>query len=302
MVVFKTLDSIHNDCECAISLGLFDGLHKAHQAVIASAVESGLVPAVFTFTMKNSTPESKKHFSPLMTEQKRVEEIQKLGAKLLLMPDFSEFSDLTAEEFVEDVLFSRMKAKMLCCGYDFRFGKKNSGDVSLLKTLCDKHNVKLKVIDCISVNGNTVSSTAVRNSLIKGDMQTYFDMCGRYFSIESEVIRGNRLGRKMSFPTINQPLDLGVLTPRFAVYASLTHIGGKTYPSVTNVGVKPTVTENGTILAETNIFGFDGELYGKRVKVELVKFIREEKKFDSVDELRLAIANDRTFAEGFFKK
>ncbi len=301
MVIFNTLDSIHNDCECAIALGLFDGLHKAHQAVIASAVESGLVPAVFTFTMKNSTPESKKRFSPLMTEQKRIEGIQKLGAKLLLMPDFSEFSDLSAEEFVEDILFSRMKAKTLCCGYDFRFGKKNSGDISLLKTLCDRHGVKLKVIDCVSVNGKVVSSTAVRNALSEGDMQTYFDMCGRYFSVESEVVRGNRLGRTMNFPTINQPLDLDVLAPRFAVYASLVHVDGKSYPSVTNVGTKPTVTENGTILAETNIFNFDGELYGKRVKVELVKFIREEKKFNSVDELRHAIAADRAFAEGFFK-
>lgn len=302
MVIFKTLDSIHNDCECAIALGLFDGLHKAHQAVIASAVESGLVPAVFTFTMKNSTPESKKHFSPLMTEQKRVEGIKSLGAKLLLMPDFSEFANLSAEEFVEDILFSRMKAKMLCCGYDFRFGKKNSGDISLLKVLCDKHDVELKVIDCVSVNGNTVSSTAVRNALTDGDMQTYFDMCGRYFSVESEVVRGNRLGRTLNFPTINQPLDSGILAPRFAVYASLTHIDGKTYPSVTNVGTKPTVTESGSILAETNIFDFDGELYGKSVKVELVKFIRDEKKFNSVDELRLAIANDRAFADSFFKK
>lgn len=301
MVIFKTLDSIHNDCECAISLGLFDGLHKAHQAVIASAVESGLVPAVFSFTMKNSTPESKKHFLPLMTEEKRVEGIKSLGAKLLLMPDFSEFADLSAEEFVEDILFTRMKAKIICCGYDFRFGKKNSGDVSLLKTLCDKHNVELKVIDCISVNGNTVSSTAVRNALIHGDMQTYLDMCGRYFSVESEVVHGNRLGRTLNFPTINQPLDASVLAPRFAVYASLTHVDGKTYPSVTNIGTKPTVTESGAILAETNIFGFDGELYGKRVKVELVKFLREEKKFDSVDELRLAIATDRASAEIFFK-
>ncbi len=301
MVVFKTLDSIHNDCECAIALGLFDGLHKAHQAVIASAVDSGLVPAVFTFTMNRSTPDSKKSFVPLMTEQKRVEGIENLGAKLLLMPDFSEFADLSAEEFVEDVLFSKMKAKTVCCGYDFRFGKKNSGDISLLKTLCDKHGVKLNVIDCVSVNGSTVSSTAVRNALIQGDMQTYFDMCGRYFSVESEVVHGKRLGRTMNFPTINQPLDSDVLIPRFAVYASLTHVDGKAYPSVTNVGTKPTVTEKGNLLAETNIFGFDGELYGKRVKVELVKFIREEKKFDSVDELRLAIANDRSCAEIFFK-
>lgn len=301
MVIFNTLDSIHNDCECAVALGLFDGLHKAHQAVIASAVESGLIPAVFTFTMNNSTPESKKHFSPLMTEQKRIEGIQKLGAKLLLMPDFSEFADLSAEEFVEDILFTRMKAKVLCCGYDFRFGKKNSGDIFLLKDLCDKHGVELKVIDCVSVNGNTVSSTAVRNALAQGDMQTYFDMCGRYFSVESEVIKGNRLGRKINFPTINQPLDEGVLAPRFAVYASLTHVDGKTYPSVTNIGTKPTVTENGAVLAETNIFGFDGELYGKSVKVELVKFIREEKKFASVEELRLAIASDRAFAESFLK-
>ena len=302
MVIFKTLDSIHNDCECAIALGLFDGLHKAHQAVIASAVESGLVPAVFSFTMKNISPESKKHFFPLMTEEERIKGIESLGAKLLLMPDFSEFADLSAEEFVEDILFSRMKAKIVCCGYDFRFGKKNLGDVSLLKTLCDKHNVELKVIDCISANGNTVSSTTVRSALAEGDMQTYFDMCGRYFSIESEVVRGNRLGRTISFPTINQPLDADVLAPCFAVYASLTHIDGKTYPSVTNVGTKPTVTENGTILAETNIFDFDGELYGKRVKVELVKFIRKEKKFKSVDELRLAIAADRNLAEIFFKK
>ncbi len=301
MKIFTTLDSINNDRECAISLGLFDGLHKAHQAVIASAVESGLVPAVFTFTMNSSLPASKKGFAPLMTVQERVDGIRDLGAELLLMPDFSEFSTLSAEAFVEDVLFARMKAKMLCCGFDFRFGKGNSGDVSLLKALCDKHNAELRVVDCVRENGKAVSSSAVRTALGEGDMKTYYDMCGRFFSVKSAVIHGRRLGSRMNFPTINQPLDPELLAPRFGVYASLAHIDGKAYPSVTNVGTKPTVSTDSSVLAETNIFEFDGDLYEKSVRVELVEFLRSEQKFPSTEELRIAIAADRKAAENYFK-
>ncbi len=300
MRIFTTLDSINNDRECAIALGLFDGLHKAHQAVIASAVDSGLVPAVFTFTTNSSHPASKKDFVPLMSVQDRIDGIEKLGAELLLIPDFSEFSNLSAEEFVVDVLFNKMKAKILCCGFDFRFGR-DLGDVTLLKRLCEEHGARLVVIDCITENGKTVSSSAMRSALCEGDMKTYFDMCKRYFSVNSAVVHGKKLGSKMSFPTINQPIDTSVLTPRFGVYASLTHIDGEVYPSVTNVGTKPTVSKSETVLAETNIFDFDGELYDRCVKVELVSFIRPEKKFFSTDELRLAIASDRTFAENFFK-
>lgn len=301
MKIFATLDSINNDRECAIGLGLFDGLHKAHRAVIGSAVESGLVPAVFTFTMNSSLPASKKGFLPLMTVQERIDGIRNLGAELLLIPDFSEFSALSAEEFVEDVLFGRMKAKMLCCGFDFRFGKGNSGDVSLLKSLCDKHNAKLCVIDCVRAGDKAVSSSAVRAALADGDMKTYCDMCGRYFSVKSAVVHGKRLGSRMSFPTINQPLDSSVLAPRFGVYASLTHVAGKVYPSVTNVGTKPTVSTDSTVLAETNIFDFDGDLYEKEVRVELIEFLRPEQKFASTEELRNAIAADRKTASEFFK-
>ena len=300
MRIFTTLDSINNDRECAIALGLFDGLHKAHQAVIASAVDSGLVPAVFTFTTNGSRPASKKDFVPIMSTQDRIDGIEKLGAELLLIPDFSEFSSLSAEEFVVDVLFNKMKAKILCCGFDFRFGR-DLGDIALLERLCEEHGARLVVIDCITENGKTVSSSAMRNALCEGDMKTYFDMCNRYFSVNSAVVHGKKLGSKMSFPTINQPIDTSVLTPRFGVYASLTHIDGEVYPSVTNVGTKPTVSSSETVLAETNIFDFDGELYDRCVKVELVRFIRPEKKFFSTDELRLAIASDRSFAENFFK-
>ena len=292
MRIFTTLDSINTERECAIALGLFDGLHKAHRAVIASALDSGLVPAVFTFTMNSTRPASKKGFVPLMSAEERVRGIENLGVELLLMPDFSEFANLSAEEFVEDVLFSRMKAKVLCCGFDFRFGKGNSGDVSLLKALCDKHGAILKVVDCIAKNGKTVSSSTVRNALVEGDMQTYFDMCDRYFTVKSTVVSGNRIGRTLNFPTVNQPLDSNCLVPRFGVYASRTHVGDEIFTSITNVGTKPTVSNDTTVLAETNIFDFDKDLYGKEIVVELVHFVRAERKFSSTDELKSAIESD----------
>lgn len=302
MRIFRALDSINTDRECAIALGLFDGLHKAHRAVIASALNSGLVPAVFTFTMNGTHPASKKGFVPLMTTEERVHGIENLGVELLLMPDFSEFANLSAQEFVEDILFSRMKAKVLCCGYDFRFGKGNSGDVSLLKELCDKHGAKLEVVDCVSENGKAISSSAVRTALIEGDMQTYFDMCERFFSIESTVVHGNRIGRTLNFPTVNQPLDTGCLAPRFGVYASRTNIGGKLYPSITNIGTKPTVSNENLVLAETHIFDFDRDLYGEKITVELVNFIRPEQKFSSTDELKIAIECDIKTVKNSFKK
>lgn len=302
MRIFRALDSINTDRECAIALGLFDGLHKAHRAVIASALNSGLTPAVFTFTMNDNHPASKNGFVPLMSVEKRVCGIEKLGVELLLMPDFSEFANLSAEEFVEDVLFSKMKARVLCCGYDFRFGKGNSGDVNLLKDLCDRHGARLEVVDCITENGKTVSSSAVRTALSEGDMQTYFDMCGRFFSIESTVVHGNRIGRTLSFPTINQSLDTNCLAPRFGVYASRTHVGDKSFPSITNIGIKPTVSSESSVLAETYIFDFDGDLYGAKITVELMFFVRPERKFSSTDELKFAIETDIKTVKKWFQR
>lgn len=302
MRFFKTLDSINNSEECAVALGLFDGLHKAHQAVIRQAADSGLLPAVFTFAISGRLPASKKEFSLLMSEEKRVEAIRRLGAELILMPDFSEIADISAEDFVVDILFGRMNAKILCCGYDFRFGKGNAGNTDLLKRLCDGHGVKLCVADCISVGGKPVSSSAVRVALADGDMQTYFDMCGRYFAVDSEVIHGNRIGRALSFPTINQPLDPQCLAPRFGVYASVAEVGGKSYTAVTNVGIKPTVSSDNTVLAETNLFGFEDDLYGRQVEVKLMKFLRDEQKFPSLDLLRSAIDRDRQNAKDFFER
>lgn len=302
MIIFDTLDSINNTTPCAIALGLFDGLHKGHRAVISSTFGLGLAPAVFTFTMNNSRPDSKRNFAPLMTVEERKNAFEKLGVKLLLMPDFLQFAEISPESFVLDILFDKMKAEVICCGYDFRFGKNGAGDTELLKKLCEENGRRLCVTAPVTAHGITVSSTNMRKALTAGDMESYFEMCDRFFTVNSEVIHGNRVGRRMNFPTINQSVSTQVVVPRFGVYASLARVDGVEYPAVSNIGIKPTVSTENTPLCETFILDFSGDLYGKKVSVELLSFLRDERKFSSTEELKAQISRDSANAKAFFDR
>ena len=293
MKIYNDLNPV-SPFESAVALGYFDGLHLAHRKIIDTVLKNSkrFIPSVFTFSGKGLDTNA------IMTFDERLKALEDLGIQQVWAPNFEDIKDLSAEEFFYDFLITKLNAKMLCCGFNFRFGKNHSGDVSLLKTLCEKAGVELIVID--EIKGT--SSTAVRKAIKEAQCEEIKEMLGEYYFIESEVIHGANLGSKVLFPTINQRLNEQKLLPKKGVYVSKTVFDESEYYSVTNVGSKPTVDSDGGIYAETHILDFNGDLYGKTVTVYLLKFLREEKKFESISELKTAMQKDISKTREYFKK
>lgn len=292
--VYNYLDEIGPAEDRAVALGFFDGVHRGHQAVIQKALDcraKGMRPAVFTYRIQHNIPERKSSFLWINSEEERVRMMEELGVLDLVQPTFEDFCDMSPEEFVEDFLIKRMRAKVIVCGQDFRFGRKAAGNVETMKELCKSYGVRVVIVPPVVLDGDRISSTRIRGYITKGNMYMAWRMLGRPYSLRFPVVSGNKIGRTLNFPTINQVYPDHFAIPRFGVYVSVTEVDGEYYPSVSNVGVKPTVGSDRP-LSETYIIGFSGNLYGTRVRVSLCHFIRPEIKFASLDELRMQIAKD----------
>lgn len=288
--------SLENKSEDAavFALGFFDGVHLGHRAVIekaaAEAKARGALSAVFTFTDDKAFGK-KALAGEIYSAKRRCELFEEMGIDLVVMPDFSDFSSLSPEQFV-DILISRFNAQGFVCGNDFRFGKNAVGTVQLLKEISKERAVDVFVMDEVLCEGESVSSTKIREALKGGDIKTANRLLGRAYSISAEVVGGKHLGTKKLYPTINQPFSEGSALLKFGVYASRVSFNGKTMPSVTNIGVCPTVGGQSEPNFETYIIDADVDLYGKTVTVELYDFIREEKKFHDIKALKAQIEAD----------
>ncbi len=279
----------------AVALGFFDGLHIGHAAVVSRTLsyqQEGLCPCVFTFTMDGGHPAAKSTANALTTERQKEQLLANWGVRLVLCPDFSEFHAMEPESFVDEILVRRLNANAACCGEDFRFGKKAAGDVGQLAALCQARGIRLDVVPPVTFEGERVSSTRIRHLLGEGRVADANRMLSRAFSYDFTVVRGKQLGRKLDSPTINQRLPDGFVPLRHGVYASVSFAGGAWHPSVTNIGLRPTVEDTTAVNSETYICGFSGDLYGARVEVRLLAFLRPEQRFPSVEALRARIHAD----------
>ena len=279
----------------AVALGFFDGLHIGHAAVVSRTLsyqQEGLCPCVFTFTMDGGHPAAKSTANALTTERQKEQLLESWGVRLVLCPDFSEFHAMEPESFVDEILVRRLNANAACCGEDFRFGKKAAGDVGQLAALCQARGIRLDVVPPVTFEGERVSSTRIRSLLGEGRVADANRMLGRAFGYDFTVVRGKQLGRKLDSPTINQRLPDGFVPLRHGVYASVSFAGGAWHPSVTNIGLRPTVEDTTAVNSETYICGFSGDLYGARVEVRLLAFLRPEQRFPSVEALRARIHAD----------
>lgn len=279
----------------AVALGFFDGLHIGHAAVVSRTLsyqQEGLCPCVFTFTMDGGHPAAKSSANALTTERQKEQLLESWGVRLVLCPDFSEFHAMEPEAFVDEVLVRRLNANAACCGEDFRFGKKAAGDVGQLAALCQARGIRLDVVPPVTFEGERVSSTRIRSLLGEGRVADANRMLGRAFGYDFTVVRGKQLGRKLDSPTINQRLPDGFVPLRHGVYASVSFAGGAWHPSVTNIGLRPTVEDTTAVNSETYICGFSGDLYGASVEVRLLAFLRPEQRFPSVEALRARIHAD----------
>ena len=278
----------------SVALGLFDGLHRGHQQVIGKAVShaGNLVPVVFSFDYDNPDGMSKPDFRTLLSPSLKIQQLEALQVEIFIHPPFSSIKDISAPDFLENILLKSLNAKAIFCGYDYRFGRNAEGDTNMLRSFCEAHGIHCEIVPALTEGGSPISSTRIRQCIQEGEMECAEKMLGHPYMIDFAVCSGKKLGRRLGFPTINQPFPEGNILPRFGVYAALTEIDGKLYMGVTNIGVKPTVGEGNRPTAETYIIGYEGDLYGKRIPLSLIHFIRPEQKFSSVEELKDRIARD----------
>ena len=294
-----TTDIPKLDQPSAVALGLFDGLHRGHREVIRQAVACGpeLFPTVFTFTFDDPDRITKPHFAAILSPERKRAILENLGVELVCEPPFSAFRDLEPEAFFAEMLRDRLNAHAVFCGPDFRFGRNARGDATLLGALCREAGIRFETVPALLEDDAPVSSTRIRELLREGDPEGAARLLGERYAIDFPVVHGRQLGRKMGYPTINQLYPAGSLLPRFGVYATLAAIDGKEWMGVTNVGVKPTIAGGDAPSAETYLLDYHGDLYGRRVTLSFVSFLRPERKFGSVEELFRQIAADADTAK-----
>lgn len=287
----------------AVALGSFDGLHKGHKAVIACALsckERGLVPTVLIFdthpllTISGIAPDS------LLQQSVRDQMLYEMGVKTEFIA-FPEIRNYSPEEFFENIIVNKLNAGAVCCGTNYRFGINGSGSCETLEKLCNERGIEFYVTPLIDYNGSPVSSSRIRDCITEGNIAEANRMLGYEFTYRATVRSGFRRGRLIGAPTINQYFDKGFIIPKTGVYASVTVIEGKEYPSVTNIGLRPTF-ENEDLRSETCIIGFDGNLYGQEIQVKLIDYIRGEMRFNSAEELGNRINADAVISEAKFKE
>ncbi len=273
-----------------IVLGKFDGVHVAHECLIKKAVEiSGkLNKKTLVYSMQ------KKDISSITNETQKETFIKGIGADCVVFKSLDkEFMSMSAEVFVKDILIDELNAAHVVVGENFRFGKDRLADVNDLKSLLNVFGVEVTIIDTIRIDGFDVSSTAIRAFLSKGEISNANKYLGRRYSVRGRVSEGKHLGRTLGFPTANIYPDKNTILPKNGVYLTYTKYSGKTYKSITNIGINPTIDNATSVRAETHLFDFGGNLYGEEITVEFIDFIRPEINFNSVEELKNQVEKDK---------
>ena len=281
-----------------VALGFFDGVHLGHRAVIREAKARAQALdcdcAVFTFSQSPRNIFSPGSVSVISSEEDKTEALRSLDVDWMLsLPFDEEIRGMTPKEFFDTVLLGCLHARHLVCGYNYSFGAGGSGDVSLLRTLCEAAKIGLTVLPDVTVSGISVSSSTIRHAVREGRMEEAEHLLGRPFSLSLPVIDGQKLARRLGFPTMNQKIEAHALTPKHGVYVTRVRLPHESAPhfGITNVGHRPTVG-GGEIFAETHIFDFEGNLYEQKIPVEFLTFLRPEKPFSSVEALAEQVKQD----------
>ena len=288
----------------AVALGYFDGIHLGHQAVLSAALrcaeEENLVPVVMLFDIHPRKLISGVIPPVLISEGKKRELLVKMGFTVFDL-NFSETMNYSPDEFVQRILIDTLNAVVVTCGFDYHYGKGGKGNAATLRKELEKNGARAISVEPVLSGGEIVSSTSIRSFISEGEIEKANAMLGHCFSYDFSVEKGDGLGRVLGFPTINQFFPQDFAVPKYGVYASKVFFDGKWYPAVTNVGVRPTVAK-ASLRSETCILDFSADLYGKNVEVSLLKFIREEKKFNSLEELSSQIEKDIIRARSIYKE
>ncbi len=282
-----------------VALGFFDGVHLGHRALVDKAnhiaTQTGTTSVVYTFDSHPAELFGNK-VQYITTKQEKTFLFEKTGIESLYFQTIDKtFLTMSGEEFFKKIIIGMLNASHVIVGKNYTFGKNKSGTSEDIQRLCNHYNIGCDVISPVCTeSGIAISSSAVRERILCGDMNSAAQMLGHRFFIKNTIIHGRADGRKMGFPTINIFCEENKIMPSFGVYATSVVIGGKKYKGVTNIGCAPTFGNN-PVTVETNILNFDGDVYGENPTVEFLTKIRDEKKFSSVSELTSQIELDINF-------
>lgn len=280
----------------SIALGNFDGVHRGHKVLIQSMIrdskELGIKSSVLLF--ENHTKSIIKGQAPeLLTDNLQREELLAgLEVDILYTMNFNlNLRNLSPEEFVRDILVEKLGVKAVTVGYNYKFGYGAQASVEDFKILADLYGFKLTVIDPISLDGEVVSSTKIRDYIKNSNIVKANKMLGREYILKGKVVTGKNLGHKLGFPTANIELMDNFIIPKSGVYYTKTRIMDREYVSVTSIGRNPTFNED-EIKIESHILDFNENIYGQDIEVKIIEYLREENKFKSLDELKNQIKID----------
>lgn len=300
IIINKDLQDVQNSNNY-IALGSFDGLHVGHLSLIYKVVEvaknNNGKSMVFTFKNhpraflnKESAPKL------LMNNERKIELLEIHKVDIVSLKEFdAEFMKMTPKEFIKSLILD-YNAKGFVVGFNYKFGYKNLGDVELLKELQNKYGYELYVMEPCTYKDEVISSTRIRKSLEEGEVLDASKMLGIPYSLSGEVVHGRKIGRTIGFPTANLKYDENFILPKVGVYYTNIKVNNNTYKGITSVGKNPTV-KGKNLTVETHILDFDKDIYGEQIYVNFIRKIRDEKKFNSLEDLKEQLKKDESFAK-----
>jgi len=291
---------------CAVTIGVFDGVHRGHQHLVGlllqHAHQEGLASVAVTF---NPHPRAVLRpgaaISYLTSLEERVELLQALGLDAVaVLPFTSELAQLSARDFLS-LLVEELQMKLLVVGPDFALGRNREGTVGFLRSASETMGFRVEVAALLVEDGEKVGSSSVRYALTQGDVEQVARLLGRPFSLRGPIVRGARRGRSIGFPTANIALGPDRALPTFGIYITRAYLGENAHLSCTSIGVRPTFDAEATPTVETYILDFDGNIYGQELRIELLHRLRDELKFDSVDDLVAQMHRDIESTREYFR-
>ncbi|MFV0387746.1 MAG: bifunctional riboflavin kinase/FAD synthetase [Pyrinomonadaceae bacterium] len=305
MKIFHGTENANISRPTVLTLGVFDGLHLGHQeimeTVVARAKATNSHATAITFDPHPRAVLHPENAPPLLqTLDQRLANFEVLGIEQAIVVRFNrEFASQDAEKFLREIVFERLNAKEVYLGHGFAFGKNRGGNITLLRGISNELGFKADEVDEVRLRGTRISSSNIRKLLDEGKVNLVRRMLGRPYGIEGVVIRGDRRGHTIGFPTANlKPKNRFI--PKYGVYATATLIDGTWRRSITNVGVRPTFKTDSEPSVETFVFDFDDELYGDVLRIRFLHRIRSEQKFSGIEELKAQIDKDAETAQRYF--
>ncbi|HAY33747.1 MAG TPA: bifunctional riboflavin kinase/FAD synthetase [Ignavibacteria bacterium] len=310
MKIIKDINDFSFDRKTALTVGTFDGVHLGHRKIIdkinSVKTSKNYRSVLITFephpqiVLKNRG----KDIKILTTLDEKLEIFRDLGIDITYVINFTkEFSETKAEEFYVNYLIKKIGMSDLILGYDHMFGKNREGNFDTLTVLSKEYDFNIDKVEEYKPEGQHVSSTAVRHLLESGETIKAAALLGREYTLTGTVVEGKKLGRELGYPTANiQPDSEFKLIPAIGVYAVTAETDGNEYFGMLSIGKNPTVTDDESIKIEVNLFEFDREIYGNKIKIKFTEYLRKEMKFDSVNELKVQMANDKLKTEEIFSR